>query len=587
MKKTRTIAVMAAMVAIFLANPGRASASSNDTLVVYASGPTLDQVINNDTTSGTQAHLAYKLVSLDTTYLWLGPITVKSNFEVLGVLGSNGRPPCIQSSVLGDGSLPYYLFVINGPHTVATFKNLYLTGLAINNTINALNVNGIGSFIQVAADSVKLYVDNVIFEDMPDECIGYTGNWDDLFITNCKFRNLISATQWFSGEAVRNTNNAAITDSIVMHDNTFLAMNCYDACPVTLSFVKYLDFQHNSDVMTFQNPFWIFNVTTAKIDNNMFYGTWLGGITYIEYLQFWDELLSLEYPSVIDLDTLAHSGTTAGTIAKMFDPQDSGSSNFLWLAEAKRQIEVKNNNFYEPDTVIGFWKAYDDTAHGDDSLISPVWMNARTTHMFNDPSQWPGLVQSGNLNVDPEYGSSFVNMLYNNMGDGVGEFQYLMDIRGNVASTDIYGYQLQNASSGTWIPQWPLPELQDMQYTNASLKTGGTDGKPVGDDGWFTGGYTGVKEGAQQLPAQFTLSEAYPNPFNPSAHIDYTVPRAGYVTLKVYNVLGQEVATLFSGAQQPGKYVATFDGTRYASGVYFYRVQAGSVSITKKMVLMK
>ncbi len=568
--------------ALLIVGVHRAFAQSGDTLTVYASGPSLDEVIGSDTTaSGTQAHSVYKLVSLDTTYIWLGPITVKSNFEVIGVLGSNGRPPCIQAGILKDGSLPYYLFVVNGPHTTATFKNLYITGLATNNTMNILNVNGIGSFIQVSADSVNLYVDNVIFEDMPDECIGYTGNWDSFFITNCKFRNLISATQWYSGEALRNTDNSAITDTIMMHDNTFIATNGYDCAPVTVSFVKYLDFSHNTDIMTFQNPFWIFNVTTAKIDNNMFYGTWFGGITQYEYLNYYDELRSLAIPSVIDLDTLG------GDIPKVFDPQDSSSSNLLWLAEAKRKIEVMNNNFYEPDTVIGFWKAYDDTAHGADSLYATTWMNARTTHMFNDPTQWPGLVAKGNTFVNPGYGPSIDQMLYPNQGDGVGGFQYFMDIRTNTASTDIYGYKLQSVSGSNWIPEWPLPELKDMQYTSTSLLSGGTDGKPVGDDGWFNGGYTAVQQVAPQVPSNFTLSEAYPNPFNPSAHIEYTVPKSSFVTLQVYNVLGQLVATLASGQEQAGKYIVTFNGDRFASGVYFYRLSAGSVNITKKMMMIK
>jgi hypothetical protein len=59
------------------------------------------------------------------------------------------------------------------------------------------------------------------------------------------------------------------------------------------------------------------------------------------------------------------------------------------------------------------------------------------------------------------------------------------------------------------------------------------------------------------------------------------------VTLKVFNVLGMEVATLFSGIQDAGNHGATFDATKFSSGVYFYRLQAGSVSITKKMVFMK
>jgi hypothetical protein len=582
MKKTFPMALFAVIVCVILAGPVTAQAAPTDTLVVYANGPSIDQVIGSDTTgAGLQAHKVYKLVSLDTTYLWLGPITVKTNFSVIGVLGSNGRPPCIEAGILLDGTLPYYLFVINGRHTVATFKNLYLTGRAPNNTLNALNVNGIGSFIQVAADSVKLYVDHVIFEDMPDECIGYSGNWCSLFITNCKFRNLISATQWFSGEALRNTTNSAITDTISMHDNTFLALNCYDACPVTVSFVRYFDFEHNTDVMTFQNPFWIFNVTTAKIDNNMFYGTWLGGITQIEYVQFWDELRSLAIPSVLDLDTLG------GDIPKTFDPQDSSSANLLWMAEAKRNIEVKNNNFFEPAAVVNFWKTWDDTAHGDDSLLAPTWMNARTTGMFNDKVHWPGLVQSGNLNVDPGYGASIPNVVNSGQGDGVGEFQYFYDIRQNIATTDIYGYKLQTAAGSNWIPQWPLPELADMQYTSASLKTGGTDGKPVGDRGWFAGGFTGVSTTPAQEPYQFALHNAYPNPFNPSARIEYTIPHNSFVSLKVYNMLGQEVATLFSGIQQAGNHVTVFDGSSYASGVYIYRLNAENFSASKKIVLVK
>ena len=582
MKKTFPMALCAVIVSVFVACPARAHTSAADTLVVYSSGLSLDAIINADTVAGgAQAHNVYKLVSVDTTYLWLGPITVKTNFSVLGVLGANGRPPCIEAGILQDGTLPYYLFVINGPHTVARFKNLYLTGRAPNNTLNALNVNGIGSFIQVAADSVKLYVDHVIFEDLPEECIGYTGNWCSFFITNCKFRNLISATQWFSGEALRNTNNSAITDTIAMHDNTFLAMNCYDACPVTVSFVRYFDFEHNSDVMTFQNPFWIFNVTTAKVSNNMFYGTWLGGITQIEYVQFWDELWSLAIPSVIDLDTLG------GTNPRVFDPQDTANANFKWLAEAKRNIEVKNNNFFEPAAIINFWKAWDDTAHGDDSLFTPTWMNARTTGMFNDKVHWPGLVQSGNLNVDPGYGASIPNVLNNNQGNGVGVFQYFYDIRRNIATTDIYGYKLQTAAGSNWIPQWPLPEVADMQYTNAALKTGGTDGTAIGDRGWFSGGFTAVSPVAGQEPNTFALANAYPNPFNPTTHIEYTIPHNSFVTLKVFNMLGQEVATLFSGQQVAGKHAVIFDAGTHASGVYLYRLEAEGFSASKKLVLVK
>ncbi len=86
----------------------------------------------------------------------------------------------------------------------------------------------------------------------------------------------------------------------------------------------------------------------------------------------------------------------------------------------------------------------------------------------------------------------------------------------------------------------------------------------------------------------FALSQNYPNPFNPTTQIAYSVPQKGAnVSLVVYNVLGEKVATLFEGHEAGGEHYATFNGARLASGVYFYRLQAGSVSITKKMMMIK
>ena len=94
MKKMLTAATILAMAAFFCL-PGKTLAAGNDTLVVYANGPSLDEVINSDTTSaGAQAHNVYELVSLDTTYLYTGIISPKTNnFSLIGVRGADGRPP--------------------------------------------------------------------------------------------------------------------------------------------------------------------------------------------------------------------------------------------------------------------------------------------------------------------------------------------------------------------------------------------------------------------------------------------------------------------------------------------------------------
>jgi hypothetical protein len=98
-----------------------------------------------------------------------------------------------------------------------------------------------------------------------------------------------------------------------------------------------------------------------------------------------------------------------------------------------------------------------------------------------------------------------------------------------------------------------------------------------------------------QLPNEFILYNCYPNPFNPTTKIRYSVPfvethsgaSVQNISLKVYDVLGSEVATLVNEEKAPGNYEVKFDASRLSSGVYFYRIQAGSFYQVKKMILTK
>ena len=96
---------------------------------------------------------------------------------------------------------------------------------------------------------------------------------------------------------------------------------------------------------------------------------------------------------------------------------------------------------------------------------------------------------------------------------------------------------------------------------------------------------TGVS--VKALPTEYSLSQNYPNPFNPSTKIDFAIPKQSQVTLKVFNVLGQEVATLVNGVLTPGQHSATFNASKLASGVYFYSLNAGNFVSTRKMMLVK
>lgn len=90
-----------------------------------------------------------------------------------------------------------------------------------------------------------------------------------------------------------------------------------------------------------------------------------------------------------------------------------------------------------------------------------------------------------------------------------------------------------------------------------------------------------------QIPVDFSLSQNYPNPFNPSTTIEYTLPKSAEVTLKIYDVGGKEIVTLVRGQQTAGRHRVRFEATGLASGLYFYRLEAGDFVQTKKLTLLK
>lgn len=98
---------------------------------------------------------------------------------------------------------------------------------------------------------------------------------------------------------------------------------------------------------------------------------------------------------------------------------------------------------------------------------------------------------------------------------------------------------------------------------------------------------TDVRDESAGIPSKFELNQNYPNPFNPSTVINYQLPEAGNVTLKVYDVLGNEVATLVNEFKQAGVYNAKFANSNLSSGIYLYRLQAGNFVSVKRMMLIK
>ena len=583
MKKILTTAFALALVIFFIV-PAIALAGPTDTLNVYAnaSGPTLDAVVRADTLSdGTQAHGVYRLVSLDTTYVFEATITCKSSVTFLGVLDpTTKRPPCIQPIPTGTG-LAGVLFTFTGNGNSFNLKNLYLLGIGTDNTISY----GGGQAVQLTADSIRFSADNVVFEQWSQFAIGYAGNWDKIYITNCKYRNSTTPpNQWYVGELLRNENyiGAFATDSIVISNNTLFNIGAY-VVAATGGIVNYCDIDHNSVINTTKNPFFLDRMVNAKFTNNLFYNAYAGGESRTEF-GGWDSFTANTGPSIFTFGLL--DSTTA---ALLLGHPSTGAGDPA--AEALRTVEVKNNDYFYSSALTSWYTSWNDTATVD-TIYTTKFMNDTTQYMFNNPTLWPGFVSSGNMNLDPGFGTS-IDQVLTGFGtpNEVGFLNWLAKVRTGTGTTELWGYKLQQVdfnSTGNWIPEWPLPESADMVYSNASLKTGGTDGKPVGDTTWFSGATAVDNNLLTHIPTQFKLYNAYPNPFNPSTNIKFSLAQSGPVTLKIYNITGQLVKTVIDNVSKPqGDYTFQVNMDNFSSGVYFYILRQGSQEVAKKMILLK
>ena len=101
------------------------------------------------------------------------------------------------------------------------------------------------------------------------------------------------------------------------------------------------------------------------------------------------------------------------------------------------------------------------------------------------------------------------------------------------------------------------------------------------------GTVTNVKTNPKPFPSRFQLQQNYPNPFNPQTKISYSVPKESFITLKVYDVLGREVATLVQDKKQVGEYTVTWNADNVPSGVYFYKLTSNGFTETKKMLFIR
>ena len=211
-------------------------------------------------------------------------------------------------------------------------------------------------------------------------------------------------------------------------------------------------------------------------------------------------------------------------------------------------------------TSVGLYK--NDTIAGNRN-----WINLKLTGTMSNRSAVGSLVRiKSNINGLPVWQTREVN--------AQNSFQGQNDLRvhfglGNSVMVD------------SIIIKWPKGLAEFFTNINADRFYNAVEGEGLSE---IT---VGISQINSLVPEKFILNQNYPNPFNPVTNLEFGISDLGFVSLKVYDVLGEEIVTLINSELAPGKYKYEFDGAALSSGVYFYKLSYGNVSETKRMVLLR
>jgi hypothetical protein len=460
----------------------------------------------------------------------------------------------------------------------------------------------VGSSLQFqqSPDGQWGYFEGVIFDYAPcpgnaGGSVGVSSDHARLTFKNCYFRNCVDTHLRYYGRAVSfpyNTSGYHI-DSCSFENCTFANLG-YVYMQESSEYSDYVSFNHctfvNTIVYCLESGWWYkLAITNSIFVNQYMFGdiaSLRGGMGYPDGGIFRvDSVSTFPFtPPWTDQDRRILFANCAyyheGWLRYMYQPHTNAYTDTagpLSIPTAQPMINVLTKRFF-------------DTVDASTGLKVFPYMNRANLLDYMDPT-------IDSAGAAPDFYSPPINRT------GLPEF---LVRKWTDNSDNDWAYDPNTVQTGAW----PLPE--NLNYLNTAMKTYGMGGFPLGDiyrwqttskynswlaqadaehafiNHWLETGSTDVKGLDYNIvPSNFVLNQNYPNPFNPTTDIEYSIPMKANVSLKVFNVLGQEVATLFEGVQNAGSYSATFDAKDLSSGIYFYRLQSENFSITKKLVLMK
>ena len=263
---------------------------------------------------------------------------------------------------------------------------------------------------------------------------------------------------------------------------------------------------------------------------------------------------------------------TGATVKNNVITNNSGGQDYgggaLWMnADGSTAKTIENNTIAGNKTIaVYIWQGTSVIRNSiiwADSTVSAVQIAARsggpTVTYSNVQGGWTG---TGNVKSDPQFADSSFHLKSASLCIDAGD------------TTSIYNDNENILSRGN--AKWPSRGILRNDI--------GAYGGPGASELPFFSMPTEVSSSRNNHPSGFRMEQNYPNPFNPSTLIKYELPVVSYVTIKVYDILGREVAIVVDEMKPVGNYMVKFDASSLPSGVYFYRLQAGSYSETKKLM---
>jgi hypothetical protein len=570
MKKIFTSVFLIALMLISFASS--TSFAQADTIIVSALPPgNINNVINSDTTASgmLRPNTVYLLKpegDVDTVYFMTAPIRAGGHVNIVGYVNPvTGHPPVVAPFILEDNSSIPYFFNPSDNDTVSLtgvyFMGTRTDGISFTGRfIDPLGSNNVYNFSHCV-------LENITGEGTPNLFDTWESDHQSFYVTNCIFRNSQDDTPQNPGFAWVDPGEFPC-DTAIFRNNTFFLGSAYILGSSNYA-ATYIEFSHNTVFYSANGGmFPIPQLHNAVVKNNIFFSVNSASVPTSWGVNAWGS-------GILILDSL--SSITA-------EPWN--------LTEADRNLTITNNAYFWPQVTIDNWENLNTGVTAADPLRPPDWINGTAfygdsvtgSNIVDDRTVWPNVNIADNDNVDPGFDAALVEEAGSKMAEYVETFWTNQTGAGYRPYVNPLTHPITFANvPANWqeISGYPVPE--NLKYTADLI---GDDGLPLGDLNWFKG-TVGVKEISNSVPEKFELSQNFPNPFNPTTNLKYSLPQGGFVTLKVFNLLGQEVATLVNQEQSAGEYVVDFDASKLAGGIYMYSIKVGDFSLTKKMVLLK